>query len=98
MESDGTHLHPLFPNWKEVTDQCCGSWSADGAYFYFQASRGKALGHERGGLADVSPVFGQCADAGDSEKVFEFRQEAITILRNKGLSGRVQDSPSGESL
>jgi Tol biopolymer transport system component/DNA-binding winged helix-turn-helix (wHTH) protein len=40
MESDGTHLHPLFPDWKESTDQCCGSWSPDGAWYYFQASRG----------------------------------------------------------
>ena len=38
MESDGTHLHPLFPNWKGATDQCCGAWSPDGAWYYFQAS------------------------------------------------------------
>jgi Tol biopolymer transport system component/DNA-binding winged helix-turn-helix (wHTH) protein len=40
MESDGSHLHPLFPDWKAATDQCCGAWSLDGAWYYFQASLG----------------------------------------------------------
>jgi DNA-binding winged helix-turn-helix (wHTH) protein/Tol biopolymer transport system component len=37
MNADGTNLHPLLPNWKEWPDQCCGAWSADGEYYYFQA-------------------------------------------------------------
>jgi Tol biopolymer transport system component/DNA-binding winged helix-turn-helix (wHTH) protein len=40
MESDGTHLHALLPDWKAATDQCCGAWSPDGAWYYFQASLG----------------------------------------------------------
>ena len=40
MNADGTNLHPLLPNWKESQDQCCGIWSPDGDYYYFQARRG----------------------------------------------------------
>jgi Tol biopolymer transport system component/DNA-binding winged helix-turn-helix (wHTH) protein len=40
MESNGAHLHPLFPDWKAATDLCCGAWSPDGARYYFQASVG----------------------------------------------------------
>jgi Tol biopolymer transport system component len=40
MGADGSNLHPLLPDWKEATNQCCGSWSPDGNYYYFQATRG----------------------------------------------------------
>lgn len=38
MDADGKHLHPLFPNWKQASYQCCGSWSTNGEFYYFQAS------------------------------------------------------------
>jgi Tol biopolymer transport system component len=38
MRADGTNLHRLLPNWKEPLDQCCGSWSPDGNYYYFLTS------------------------------------------------------------
>jgi Tol biopolymer transport system component len=40
MDADGEHLHALFPNWKESPFQCCGNWSPDGDYYYFEAGRG----------------------------------------------------------
>lgn len=40
MNSNGTNLHQLLPNWKEAPDQCCGNWSPDGDYYFFQARRG----------------------------------------------------------
>ena len=42
MNANGKDLHPLFPNWKEAPFQCCGNWSPDGKYYYFQAGRGAA--------------------------------------------------------
>jgi Tol biopolymer transport system component/DNA-binding winged helix-turn-helix (wHTH) protein len=42
MDADGNDLHPLFPDWKEAPVQCCGNWSPDGEYYYFQAGRGDA--------------------------------------------------------
>jgi len=40
MRADGTNLHPLLPDWKESPDQCCGTWSPDGKYYFFQAGYG----------------------------------------------------------
>jgi Tol biopolymer transport system component/DNA-binding winged helix-turn-helix (wHTH) protein len=40
MRADGTNLRRLFRDWTEGSEQCCGSWSPDGAYYYFQARQG----------------------------------------------------------
>jgi Tol biopolymer transport system component/DNA-binding winged helix-turn-helix (wHTH) protein len=39
MDANGKNIHPLFPDWKESSYQCCGNWSPNGDY-YFQAGRG----------------------------------------------------------
>ncbi len=36
---DGTHLRPILPGWNNPHDECCGSWTPDGRYFVFQATR-----------------------------------------------------------
>ena len=33
----GTRASPLLPGWSEASKACCGSWTADGKYFVFQA-------------------------------------------------------------
>ena len=43
MNSDGTGLHALLPDWNDVSSKCCGSWTADGRYYIFQATE-TALG------------------------------------------------------
>ncbi|HYK37813.1 winged helix-turn-helix domain-containing protein [Alloacidobacterium sp.] len=40
MDANGRKLHPLFPNQQLPPYQCCGNWSPDGDYYYFQAGRG----------------------------------------------------------
>jgi Tol biopolymer transport system component/DNA-binding winged helix-turn-helix (wHTH) protein len=35
---DGSHLHPLLPDWNQPASECCGSWTADGRQFVFQSS------------------------------------------------------------
>jgi Tol biopolymer transport system component len=40
MDASGKDLHPVFPDWKESPYQCCGNWSPDGNYYYFEAGRG----------------------------------------------------------
>jgi Tol biopolymer transport system component len=40
VRADGTHLHPLLHGWNNPAKQCCGNWTADGKYFFFQSSRG----------------------------------------------------------
>ena len=42
MDANGKDIHPLFPDWKESSFQCCGNWSPDGNYYYFRAGRGNA--------------------------------------------------------
>jgi Tol biopolymer transport system component/DNA-binding winged helix-turn-helix (wHTH) protein len=40
MKADGKNLHPFFADWKKSPYQCCGNWSPDGDYYYFEAGRG----------------------------------------------------------
>ena len=35
VRADGTNLHPLLPDLKNRSSECCGSWSPDGRYFLF---------------------------------------------------------------
>ena len=39
VRSDGTHLRPVLPGWNNPPNECCGSWTPDGRYFVFQATR-----------------------------------------------------------
>src|SRR5262249_15983380 len=36
--ADGSNLHRLLPGWNESESECCGSWTADGKYFVFEAT------------------------------------------------------------
>jgi eukaryotic-like serine/threonine-protein kinase len=36
---NGTGLRPLLPGWHQEPGECCGSWTADGRYFFFAAYR-----------------------------------------------------------
>jgi Tol biopolymer transport system component len=37
VSSDGSNLHPMFPAWHAVPNECCGRWTADGEYFIFRS-------------------------------------------------------------
>lgn len=39
VNADGTNLHPLLPEWNKPADECCGTWTPDGKYFLFEATR-----------------------------------------------------------
>lgn len=39
VAADGGELHPLLPGWNSPPSECCGSWTPDGQYFVFQATR-----------------------------------------------------------
>ncbi len=36
---NGAGLRPLLPGWHQESGECCGSWTADGRYFFFAAYR-----------------------------------------------------------
>ena len=40
IDANGSNLHPLLRNWKGPPFQCCGNWSPDGNYYFFQAGQG----------------------------------------------------------
>jgi Tol biopolymer transport system component len=42
VNADGSHLHPLLPNWNQPASECCGNWTSDGQEFVFESWR---LGH-----------------------------------------------------
>jgi eukaryotic-like serine/threonine-protein kinase len=39
---NGTGLRPLLPGWHQEPGECCGSWTADGRYFFFSAYRNRS--------------------------------------------------------
>jgi Tol biopolymer transport system component len=39
VRSDGGDPHPLFPGWNNPAAECCGRWTPDGRYYFFQATR-----------------------------------------------------------
>lgn len=40
VSADGKNLHPLLSGWNMPPSECCGSWTPDGKYFFFQSDRG----------------------------------------------------------
>jgi len=41
VQADGSGLHQLFAGWHNPPDECCGMWSTDGRYYFFQYSTGR---------------------------------------------------------
>jgi len=39
VSRDGSHLHPILPQWSSHAVDCCGDWTPDGKYFVFQSTR-----------------------------------------------------------
>ena len=55
IRSDGSGLHEWLPDWHGVNSKCCGSWTADGRYFLFQASE-DTLGSSANLWGQAEPV------------------------------------------
>ena len=58
VNSDGSGLHALLPDWHDVSSKCCGSWTANGRYYIFQATE-NAMGSSGNlfGLAEPAGRF-----------------------------------------
>jgi len=48
IRSDGMNLHELLPQWHNPPSECCGSWSQDGAYFFFNSADSQVWNHSAG--------------------------------------------------
>jgi Tol biopolymer transport system component/DNA-binding winged helix-turn-helix (wHTH) protein len=113
MNADGANLHALFADWKESPYQCCGNWSPDGEYYYFEAGRGNGQAiwvmPERrsllGGSANPTRLiseplrFSAPVPSGDGKKLFVMGEERRTELFRYDLkAGRFDSYLSGISV
>ncbi|MGO9368627.1 MAG: winged helix-turn-helix domain-containing protein, partial [Terriglobales bacterium] len=39
LDRNGSHLHPLLPDWNPLPRECCGRWTPDGKYYLFSSVR-----------------------------------------------------------
>ncbi|HKQ73648.1 MAG TPA: winged helix-turn-helix domain-containing protein [Blastocatellia bacterium] len=42
VAADSANPHPLLPGWNNPANECCGNWTADGRYFFFQSTRNRS--------------------------------------------------------
>jgi len=90
MDGNGKNVHVLFAEWKQSPFQCCGNWSPDGDYYYFQAGRGSEqalwVRPERRfffGRSEANPGrlmsgplrFSSPVPSGDGKKIFAIGEE-----------------------
>jgi len=78
VNTDGTGLHEWLPNWKEVSSKCCGNWSKDGRYYFFQAASNSSA--DTGDLYAVSETIGR-TDKKKAEPPVKLTQGSISFSR-----------------
>jgi serine/threonine protein kinase/Tol biopolymer transport system component len=42
VRADGSNMHPLLSGWNDPPSECCGQWTPDGRYYFFQSGKGSA--------------------------------------------------------
>src|SRR5207248_7947455 len=40
ISADGKGLHQILQGWNNPPDECCGAWTPDAKYFFFQSGKG----------------------------------------------------------
>jgi Tol biopolymer transport system component len=62
VQADGTKLRPVLPaGWNQPSQECCGNWTHDGKYFFFESSRGSS--HDIWALAETGSLLSGRSDA-----------------------------------
>jgi Tol biopolymer transport system component len=85
VNSDGSGLHALLPDWHDVSSKCCGSWTADGRYYIFQGTE-NAVGSS-------GNLFGLAEPAGR----FERKRVEQPIRLTQGSISFSHPVPAGDS-
>jgi len=57
MRVDGSGLHALLPNWNKPNNEVFGSWTPDGKYYIFQATRAGTANSNLWALSEKGNVF-----------------------------------------
>jgi eukaryotic-like serine/threonine-protein kinase len=55
VQSDGTGLHQLLQGWRSHHNECCGIWSEDGQYYFFES--GTERGNNIFALSESRSIF-----------------------------------------
>jgi Tol biopolymer transport system component/DNA-binding winged helix-turn-helix (wHTH) protein len=101
LDRDGSHAHPLLPNWSQEPHECCGHWTPDGRYFLFASQRDGRSNiwalpeHRYWFQRQAKPVqltngpleFSTPVPSQDGRRIFAFGQQPRTeLLRFDGRS------------
>jgi serine/threonine protein kinase/Tol biopolymer transport system component len=113
MMANGEALHPLLPDWNKSSRECCGSWSADERYYFFQKTIGSArnvwvipggpaLFHRLGGAPvqlTTGPLrFGEPVPSVDGKRLFVIgEQPRVELIRFDTNSKQIVPFLSGIS-
>ena len=88
VQSDGSGLHAVLPDWRAVSTKCCGSWTADGRYYIFQATRTE--------LGSTANLWGLAEPAGRFEK--KRYDRPVELTRGAISFGRPAPSPDNTKV
>ena len=88
VRSDGSGLHPLLPEWHEVSSKCCGSWTSDGRYYIFQATPNE--------LGSNGNLFAVAEPAGRFEK--KRFEQPVQLTQGSISFGRPVLSPDNKKI
>ena len=69
--ADGSNLHRLLDGWNDPPEECCGSWTPDGRFFVFQATRDGRT--ELWALAEKQGLF--AGNPGPPQRLFSGPQD-----------------------
>ena len=62
VQADGKRLRPVLPaGWNQPSQECCGNWTRDGKYFFFESSRGSS--RDIWALAETGSLLSGRSDA-----------------------------------
>jgi Tol biopolymer transport system component len=88
VHSDGSGLHALLPDWHAVSTKCCGSWTADGRYYIFQATRSE--------LGSTANLWALAEPAGRFEK--KRYNQPVELTRGAISFGRPAPAPDNTKV
>jgi Tol biopolymer transport system component len=95
MSANGKDIHQFLPAWKGSPYTCCGNWSPDGNYYFFEAGQGSdqsiwTLPEHGPFLSGVQPLpsqliagplrFSSPVPSGDGKRLFVVGEEPRTEL------------------
>jgi dipeptidyl aminopeptidase/acylaminoacyl peptidase len=57
VSADGSNLHQLLKGWHDPPQECCGIWTPDGRYYFFESHMGRNMFGDIFAVADSPGIF-----------------------------------------